>query len=534
MEWVKKRTEQIKMQVEKLYSKYDKKKVQRTFFGVVALVVLAVVAAYMLNYGSYDVLFSAVPEQEAANITARLQSDGIEYQHTASGDILVPKDIADQTRATLVVEGYPSSGFAYETYLENAGGMTTSSQDDEYKRIAQEQKIEATIGLFQGVKNAVVSISLAEDNKYVLQDDSSQNTSSASVVVELVQGAKLSDDQVEGIQRLVSASVQNLDMNNVVVVDDSGVELSQNNNTTSSDADAQAERRAMENELEASIANLLSQFYGSDNVRVSVTGVLNQDKGISESITYTVPDGLVEEDGKGILTNESGDISLNGEGLVGGVAGSETNAEIPQYNVGEDGELEGYDESYIRDYLVNQLTEQKEISHNVLEDVRVAVSLNSDSAPANIDQAEILNLVGQAAGITSTERQERITVVSAPFYDGDSGFVPTGIDALFSSLTTTQILIIAAVALFIILLLILTIIASGKKKKKKLAEAAALQEAELAALNISLEQEKAMQIEEFNLQNEKSNEVRNSIREFADENPEISAQMIKSWLNSSN
>ncbi len=532
MEWVKNKIEQIKVQIKNLYSKYDKKNVQRVGIAAVVIVALAIAAAYFLNASSYDVLFSAVPEQEAANITARLQSDGIEYQHTAAGDILVPKDIADQTRATLVIEGYPSSGFAYETYLENAGGMTTSSQEDEYKRIAQEQKIEATIGLFEGVKNAVVNISLSEDNKYVLQDDTSQNTSSASVVVELMQGARLSDDQVEGIQRLVSASVQGLEMDKVVVVDGSGIELSENGSSSSSNSeDAQAERRAMENELEASIVNLLSQFYGEDNVRVSVTGVLNQDKGISESITYTVPDGLIEEDGKGILSNESGEVSLNGEGLVGGVAGAEANAEIPQYNIGEDGEITGYNEAYIRDYLVNQTTEQKEVSHNVLEDIRVAVSLNSSSAPADLNQTDLLALVGNAAGIDSLERQERITVVSAPFYDGDSGFVPTGIDALFSSLTTTQLLIIAAAAFFIILLLILTILSSNKKKKVRLAEAAAALEAEKVSLELSLEQEKAMQIEEFNLQNEKSNEVRQSIREFAEENPEISAQMIKSWLN---
>ncbi len=532
MEWVKIRLEQIKTQLDQLQAKYDKKTLQR-FVGLgILIVVVAIGIAYYANVGSYEVLFSAVPESEAANITARLQSDGINYQHTEEGDILVPKDVADQTRATLVIEGYPSSGFAYETYLENAGGMTTTSQEEEYKRIALEQKIESTIGLFDGVRKAVVSISLSEDNKYVLQGDSNQNNASASVAVELDPGARLSDDQVEGIQRLVAASVQNLEMENVVVVDGSGIEISSSKDSQNTESDAQSELKEMENALATKIANALEPIYGSGNFRVSVTGVLNQDKGISESITYTVPDGLVEEDGKGILTNESGDISLNGEGITGGVAGTEGNAEIPQYNVGEDGELDSYDESYIKDYLVNQTTEQKEVYQNVLEDVRVAVSLNSDTAPESVTSNELLNLIGQAAGITSLEREERITVVTAPFYDPDAGIVEVGFDALMSSLTTTQILIIAAVAFLIILLLLLTILSSRSKKKKRLAaEAAELAEAAEATRLLSLEEEKAHQIEAFNANNEKSNEVRNSIRDFADENPEISAQMIKSWLN---
>ncbi len=533
MEAVKIRLEQIKAQLDKLTAKYDKKTLRNFMLIGVGIIILAIGIAYYANVGSYEVLFSAVPEQEAANITARLQSDGIDYQHTETGDILVPKDIADQTRATLVVEGYPSSGFAYETYLENAGGMTTTSQEEEYKRIALEQKIEATVRLFQGVENAVVSISIAEDNKYVLQGDS-QNTSSASVAVELMPGAKLSDEQVEGIQRLVAASVNHLDMNSVVVVDGSGIELSKTEEEKAGNLDAQSELKSMENALATKIANALEPIYGSGNFRVSVTGVLNQDKGISESITYTVPDGLNEEDGKGILTNESGDVSLNGEGLVGGVAGTEGNAEIPQYNVGEDGTLDSYDESYIKDYLVNQTTEQKEVYQNVLEDVRVAVSVNSYTAPESVTQNEILDLIGQAAGISSLDRQERITVVSAPFYDPSQGVVTNGFDALISSLTTTQLIIIAVVAFLIILLLILIILGSKSKKKKRLAaEALALEESEKSerAKMITLQEEKAHQIEEFNANNEKSNEVRNSIREFADENPEISAQMIKGWLN---
>ncbi len=530
MEALKVRLDQIKAQLNRLLEKYDKKLLQRIAGAGILVVVMAIIIAYIVNIGSYEVLFSAVPEQEAQNITAKLQSEGIDYQHTEAGDILVPKDVVEQTRADLVIEGYTLTGFAYETYLENSGGMTTSSQEEEFKRISLEQKIEATIGIFDGVKKAVVTISIAEDNKYVLQSDDSQNASSASVAVDLEAGARLSEEQVEGIQRLVAANVQNLDMNNVVVVDGSGIELSNTQADTNSESSAQAELKSMENALASKVANVLTDYYGTGNFKVSVTGVLNQDKGISESITYTVPDGLVDEDGKGILTNESGDVSLNGEGLVGGVAGTEGNSEIPQYNVGEDGELDSYDESYIRDYLVNQTTEQKEVYQNVLEDVRVAVSLNSNTAPESITQEELLNLIGQAAGISSEDRNERITVVSAPFYDDTQGIVSTGLDALFSSLTTTQILIIAAVALLIIILLILTILSSRSKKKKRLAEAALL-EAEDTARILSLQEEKAHQIEEFNANNEKSNEVRNSIREFADENPEISAQMIKGWLN---
>ena len=77
----------------------------------------------------------------------------------------------------------------------------------------------------------------------------------------------------------------------------------------------------------------------------------------------------------------------------------------------------------------------------------------------------------------------------------------------------------------LILLLVLLISHRRRKKKARLAEKA-LQDAQA--------RERARTIKEgaeiMDMQTEKSMELRKDVRKFAEENPEIAAQMVKSWL----
>ena len=97
---------------------------------------------------------------ESTEILSKLSDLQIEYKHNANGDILVPSDVADTTRATLAQEGYPKSGFTYDVFINNAGGMTTDDENQTYKLYDLQNRIGATIRLFEGVKDAKVTIAL--------------------------------------------------------------------------------------------------------------------------------------------------------------------------------------------------------------------------------------------------------------------------------------------------------------------------------------------------------------------------------------
>lgn len=114
---VKKKLQEIKEFIGRL----DKR--VKIISGVVAVLIIAgaVTAAVILNHKDYVPLFSEVSQDEASEIVAKLQDDGADYRYEGGGTILVEKSQADSIRAQLVYEGYPSSGFTYDVFTENAG-----------------------------------------------------------------------------------------------------------------------------------------------------------------------------------------------------------------------------------------------------------------------------------------------------------------------------------------------------------------------------------------------------------------------------
>ena len=86
--------------------------------------------------------------------------------------------------------GYPKSGFTYDMYRDNAGIMTTESDKEKYTLYELQDRLGAQIRLFEGVRDAKVTIAEAGDQKYAL-DDTVQTDASASVVVTMENGQEL-------------------------------------------------------------------------------------------------------------------------------------------------------------------------------------------------------------------------------------------------------------------------------------------------------------------------------------------------------
>lgn len=529
---VKKRLNELKQYVQGL----DKK--VKIIAGVVAglVVAAAIVVALVLNHKDYVPLFSELSQEEANEIVGKLQEDGVDYRYEGDGTILVEESQADSTRASLVYEGYPSSGFTYDVFTENAGGMATDSEQQTYKLYELQNRIGATIGLFDGVSDAKVTIALGEEQRYVLEDTSEtdQNAPSASVVVTMKSGAQLSDKQAEAIQRLVARSVPNMRMENVSVFDQNGIELSANSEDETTNTTEAELARIVEQKIEQKVVNVLSPFYGDGNIRVSANGSINMDRIIRESTTYTTPDKIDANDKTGIVSNESGSTTEStGTDGAAGVAGTEENADITEYNQ-EDGNANSTynNETYDREYLVNQVKEQTEIDPGVMDDLTISISINGNSF-GDLSYNDVRELAANATGITLEEAEQKITAVAAPFYTEEE---PQDVASTFATvLSENRGILLAALGGLLLLLLVLIIVRVilGRRKRKREQEALLAEDdfaiADLAELNAEDEKKKEMDI--LSMQNERSRELRENIRDFAENNPEISAQMLRSWLN---
>ena len=523
------------LSMKQLTTQYTKKQ-KRLGIGIgLGVVILAIVIALVLNHKNYTVLFSSLTSDEGNAIVAKLKDDGIEYQYKDNGDILVLQEVADEVRAELVYAGYPESGFTYDIFINNAGGMTTDTEKQVYKIYDLQERIGATIRCFDGVKDAKVTIALVEEQKYVLEDEKDMQESSASVIVLMDGVQSLDRKQGQAIQRLVAKSVPGMQMENVAVFDNNGVELS-TVESTGVNEDSQEIALAIENTVTSKIMNVLVPFFGAENVRVSVRASIDMEKVIRESTTYSTPDKIDEQDKTGILDSESGTNDIVGGTTEGGVVGTEENADVPQYNIDEEGNVTGtVSEVYDKDYLVNQIKEQGEVSGGVVSDMSVAVSINNEDTNG-IQIQEIKELIRNAAGMEEEIEDPNITVVTAPFMEAGEDTEVTNSSKIMSFIEEPMNLIILAaglVALLIFIIVISIILRTKKKKKQKRAEEALqmmpTNEGWEDAGAITPEKLSEMQ-KEMNRAMEGHQKLRDEIRDFTDDNPEITAQLIKEWI----
>lgn len=502
------------------------------------IVVGAIVIALILNHRDYVVLFSDVTEEETTEILAKLQEMNIEYTSDGSGNIRVPENVADTTRAQLAQEGYPKSGFTYDVFTENAGGMTTDMEKQTYKLYELQNRIGATVRLFDGVKDAKVTIALGEEDRYVLSDsEDSENGASASVVMMMKDGGSPTERQALGVQRLVAQSVPGMQLENVTVLDGNGIVVSDGGETGSSSGETSQEiAKLIESQLTQKVVHVLEPFYGADNVRVSAKGTVNMEKIIRESTTYTTPEKIDEEDKTGILSKETGARETSGGGdAAGGVVGTETNSDISQYTANATQGNNGYtSESWTRDFLVNQIKEQGEIDPGMLQDVTVSVAINGRTL-GDLTTNKLQELVGNAVGIAPEDRIDKIAIANAPFYESTEGQNRSFMEQITETLKDNLLFVIIGV---VVLLLLLTALIVFLRKRKKAEEELeeALEEEVPADLPLGEEEQTAEEEEGLepldlvSLKNERSQQLRDTVRAFAEENPEISAQMLKLWL----
>ncbi len=128
--------------------------------------------------------------------------------------------------------------------------------------------------------------------------------------------------------------------------------------------------------------------------------------------------------------------------------------------------------------------------------------------------------MARAAGIGTELQNEKISILIQPFYqEGTAPIpVPDGVPAwmLYAAL--------AGLGVFVILLMVVLLIRRRSKRRKKLDGVQTVQRAE----EIPAPAPEGADI--MDMKTEKSLELRRDVRKFAEENPEIAAQMVKNWL----
>ncbi|MEG0214726.1 MAG: hypothetical protein RR685_01100, partial [Hungatella sp.] len=177
--------------------------------------------------------------------------------------------------------------------------------------------------------------------------------------------------------------------------------------------------------------------------------------------------------------------------------------------------------------------EQSQSDGGIITDISVAISINA--ADLGITKNDLISLVASAAGIDPAVQNEKIVVVNSEWPKNTvADTAPEALPAVADKLTAQALLpmvIGGAVGLLILIILIAILIRKAKKKKEKLMDQDMLTYAQLSDNPAAIaELAKAKAKAKLPTLTAEDEEMKENIRTFTEENPEISAQLLKTWL----
>lgn len=195
------------------------RQIQLIAAGVVTFAVLFSAIWFFFLRTAYQPLFSDLRAADAATIVSVLDRKKIPYRLAdGGGTILVPEDMVDSTRLSVMSEDVPLKGtVGFELFNKSDMGLTDFAQKINYQRALQGE-LERTIMTLDGVDTARVHLSLGEDRLF--RED--RVPPKSSVTIRMAKGTTLSEESAQGVKRLVAAAVPNLDIANVVILDEEG------------------------------------------------------------------------------------------------------------------------------------------------------------------------------------------------------------------------------------------------------------------------------------------------------------------------
>lgn len=474
----------------------------------------------------YAVLFSNLEPQDASKIVERLKEKKVEYKLTDNGrTILVPKQNVYELRLQFAGEGLPNSSIVgYEIFDKSNIGVSDFVQKINYKR-ALEGELARTILQIDGVEAVRVHIVIPE--KALFKEDQKEPT--ASVILRLKQGAKLSKENIQSISYLVANSVEGLKPENVTILDSRGRLLSDESysDPLAKVSSKQYElKRNVEQYLADKVQSLLDGFLGPGNSIVRVDVELNFTQ-VEKTIEEYDPDKTVVRSEQ--VTQER---SSSVDSTFASTSSQRSNT--------------------ITNYEVNRTLQRIVESVGNIKRLSVAVLVNGtykvnevggvrkvEYVPRDEEQIKKLTEIVKNAIGFNPERNDQISVVNVPFELGGEGMEFVSRDTSGKKEGWRDIVekIVIGFAILASLVLIFSLLGKLKMRREiptiEVKEFPTVQpQTQLKEPEQSVVQEEIEPMSEAELEFErlKKEQIKGKVTEYIRENSEQATRLIKVWL----
>ncbi|HEY4136227.1 MAG TPA: flagellar basal-body MS-ring/collar protein FliF [Alphaproteobacteria bacterium] len=252
-------------------------------------------------------LYNDLSTSDSGRIVTKLESMNVPYELKGNGNtIMVPADQALRLRVSMAQEGLPAGGnIGYEIFDKSETLGTSNFVLNINHLRALEGELARTIGSINYVKSARVHLALPQRELFTRD----QQEPTASVVLQMNGGRRLSKSEVQAIQNLVAASVPRLKANRISIIDGQGTLLARGQDGDPADANAGSQngdeaKTTYETRTVRMVEDMLERVLGPGHARVEVTADLDFDRISTTSEKYD-PDGQVVRSTQTVAENSS-------------------------------------------------------------------------------------------------------------------------------------------------------------------------------------------------------------------------------------
>ena len=400
-----------------------------------AAVAVGVAAALWSGETPMTPLFADMAPTEMGKVTDALKTSNTEFRiDSATGALLVPSDRAQSIRMQLASQGLPETGGPVGLEMLSEQQDLSTSQFVESARYlhALETELARSVSSLRSVKSARVHLALPKESVFVRR----RTPPSASVVVALYRGRKLTQEHVTSIVNLISASVPSMSSDHVTVVDQHGSLLTES--TTNKDLQTSTREydytRRMEEDYAARIVNLLEPVVGAGRVRAQVTAELDFNRTEVTSEAYE-PEGQVIRSEQIAETENSLASALGIPGALTNQPPGEGTTDADAAGGGGGGGGGSQSRNATRNYEVDRTISHTRRASGAIQ--RLAIAVVIDNKPAALivggDAAEgeeggaakgaytdaeitrLTNVVRDTIGF-SADRGDSLSVINSPFH----------------------------------------------------------------------------------------------------------------------
>jgi flagellar M-ring protein FliF len=284
--------------------------------GIAAAVAVGVTVVLWSRGPSFSLLYNSLSPEDQASVAQALDAAQIPYRlQPGSNAIEVPAERISDARLKLAGQGLPEGGGGYAAVDKDPGFGVSQFVENERYQHALEAELARTIANLRPVGGARVHLAVPRQSAFVRD----HRGASASVFVQLKQGRRLEQEQVQAIVNLVASSIPDMEASQVTVVDQQGRLLSSPEGHDEFAWQGQFDLvHRLEDDYVQRIETLLTPLVGPGRVRAQVVAQMDMSTTEEASEQYKPDSQVVRSE----QTSEQ--VNRDGSGPQG-VPGSLTN-----------------------------------------------------------------------------------------------------------------------------------------------------------------------------------------------------------------